>query len=295
MLKKSIILVLLLALLISMAHEMLGPALASRGSEFLVRPHPSVSREVMDRRLAESGGCEVEWVATGDLAATARVLGRRVSTFGKPWRLSLREGRLALEVAQVTEREFHDLVRVLEAKRSLAFHEVLDELAPGDAPELAEGEWIAAEDLRRSALHVAKGLWNDERTLKPRLEAERRYRLSHRALLDASHLRASSLTLDPATKAMVLRLAFHEAGARILKAETARLVGRRLALVAADRVIAAPVVREAIEGPALEITGDFDPLVLANVLACGEGGDHAEVPRRVSCRFIEAEKTPPTP
>lgn len=264
--KKCIVFVVLATLLVSMAHEMLGSALGGQRRSLLVHAHPQASAEEMALELERKGGCEICYEVKGDLASTARILARRVSVFGLPWRLSGGGTTLRLHVAGVDELTFHDMLRMLEARQILGFHEVLQELRPGTELVPKAGEVLLEEEGRSFG---AKG----------------RFLLAEAPLPAARHLRSSSLDAAQAGKPL-LRLLFDREGSKRLKEETSRLLGKKIALVVAGRVSMSLKVREAISGPGVEISGNFDPLKMATVLACQSAGELDGGLRRLSCRFL---------
>lgn len=246
--------------------------------------------------LEREGGLEMAWLPPRDIDAATleRILAARSG------RVTVtREGpAFVLRVAGVRRDQIEEVAKRI-AKDRLEFHEVLqvDEmqrLAPmlklpmsgqrpvdlevdywqdgsgerrtdfylfGDTPAAIEAKiveakhhgWALPPGTRLAIEHVQ---WSDD----PSKHGYRSYVIADKADLDGFAIANATMSYDPNTNLPVVLLDFNREGAQTFADLTARLVGRKLAIIVGDEVRSAPVINSAIRGGRASITmGGSDP------------------------------------
>jgi protein-export membrane protein SecD len=182
------------------------------------------------------------------------VLKRRLDTFASaPAHVEVdRSGKVVVDVSGFVDRAA--LIQMFHPPTQLEFHAVDESVTASD---IAAGH-VPPQDL------VLENDFDGP--------ARNPVAISRAVLLSGSHIAEVTNGFSAGTDQPMVALVFDEGGTKLLAEFTRKYVGRRMAVVLDDKLITAPLIREAILGGRVEISGDFtngDAVKLATLLSPG--------------------------
>lgn len=166
------------------------------------------------------------------------VIRRRIDETGTREPSITRQGLDRIVVQAPGESDPETLKRLIGQTAKLTFQMVDETVSPTD---------------------IAAGIVPPGSEILPNVDQGGSIAVRQRALVDGEQLVNATGTLDTQTGEWVVTFAFNPSGTRDFGNATRRAVGQRFAIVLDDKVISAPVIREAITGGTGQISGSFTP------------------------------------
>ncbi len=156
----------------------------------------------------------------------------------------VRQGRdrILIQVPGVSDTT--EIKKLLGDTAKLSFHEVNAEVSVASAKE---GRVPSGYKILKSKVNA-----ND-----PEDSVEREYLIRETPVVDGSDLSSANAGFDQQRNDPIISFRFNQSGARKFGAFTQANVGRPFAIVLDDKVLSAPVIREAILGGSGQISGSY--------------------------------------
>jgi protein-export membrane protein SecD len=192
-------------------------------------------------RVASAAGASIETVR------------RRIDALGTTEPNIVRQGndRILIQVPGVDDTQ--KLRDILGETAALSFHEVHAQVS---VEEAKQGRIPSGYKLFKSKVNPKD----------PTENVEREYLLKDTPVVDGTDLSDAHPGFEQRTNESIISFRFNQAGARKFGKFTQENVGRPFAIVLDDKVLSAPVIREAILGGSGQISGSYTP-ESANALA----------------------------
>ena len=225
---------------------------------WLPRPRPGIgSADVAIAKGTEPGLITIEPTEAGILdrvsnaaAASIETVRRRIDALGTTEPNIVRQGRDRILVQVPGVEDTKALKELIGSTAKLAFHEVHPSVA---ADEAKSGRVPSGYKIYKADPKDAEA-------------AGREYVLRETPVVDGGDLSDAHANFEQRTNEPIISFRFNQSGARKFGNFTKENVGRPFAIVLDDKVLSAPVIREAILGGSGQISGSYTP-ESANALA----------------------------
>ena len=182
--------------------------------------------------------------------AAIETVGRRLNGSGLVEPNIVRQGRDRILIQVPGIEDTKQLKELIGTTAKLSFHEVNTSMSVEDA----------------KAGRVPSGYRIYKADPKDVESAGREYLLRETPVVDGSELADAHQNFEQRTNEPIISFRFNQAGARKFGNFTKENVGRPFAIILDDKVLSAPVIREAILGGSGQISGSYTP-ESANALA----------------------------